>query len=213
LILEGSRNPRIQSGESGYLDASEGIKRLEVPQSVDRSMGDVHPHGNPHYWLDPENAKIVATSIASRLSELAPESAAYFQQNLNAFDAKIDERLTQWKERLAPYAGEKLISYHKSWTYLAERFGFKIAGELEPKPGVPPSPGHLKDVVNLINAEKIKVILNENIYKDDAARYVAGKTGAHVVNAPISVGGEKAADDYFSLMDTIIEDIAKGFAS
>jgi len=211
LILEGSRNPNIQAGRKGYLDASEGIARLKVPDKVDRSMGDIHPGGNPHYWIDPLNAKIIASNIAGRLSEIAPQDASLFKDNLGKFNRRIDDKMKDWTNLLAPYKGEKLISYHQSWIYFANRFGFEIIGELEPKPGVPPSPTHLKSIVDLVNTQKVKEILNENIYKDDAARYVAERTGAKVVTAPISVGGVKEAKDYFSLMDVIVRNVAKGF--
>ncbi|MCA9402049.1 MAG: zinc ABC transporter substrate-binding protein [Candidatus Omnitrophica bacterium] len=211
LILEGSRNPGIQPGRPGYLDASEGISAMDVPEKVDRSMGDIHASGNPHYWLDPLNMKIVAAAIAGRLTRLDPPNAAYYQANLHTFEKKIDEKMEQWQKRLAPYADEPLITYHQSWSYFAARFGFKIIAELEPKPGVPPSPSHLKNVVRLVQEQNVKVILNENIYKDDAARYAAEKTAAVVVNAPISVGGAKGVDDYFTLMERIVEAVEGGF--
>lgn len=211
LILEGSRNPDIRVGQQGHLDASEGIKPLDIPDKVDRSMGDIHASGNPHYWLDPLNMKIVASNIASRLSEISPENKSVFENNLTNFNANLDQKMIEWKKVLSSYSGEKLITYHKTWRYFAERFGFEIIGELEPKPGVPSSPSHLKNVVNLVKENKVKIILNENIYREDAARYVADRTSAVVVSAPISVGGAKGADDYFSLMDKIVQDVAGGF--
>lgn len=211
LVLEGSRNSNIQIGTPGYLDASAGITPLEVPVKVDRSMGDIHPKGNPHYWLDPLNAKIVAYNIAKRLSEISPDGAGYFQDNLGKFNREIDERMKVWSKALAPYKGEKLITYHLSWTYFADRFGFEVVGELEPKPGVPPSPVHLKQIVERVKQESIKIILNENIYKDDAALYVADRTGARVIRAPISVGGVNEEDDYFSLLDIIVRSVCEGF--
>lgn len=211
LILEGARNPDIRVGRVGHLDASEGIKLLDIPFRVDRSMGDIHAQGNPHYWLDPLNMKIVASNIADRLSDLSPEHKSVFAQNLKDFNVRIDQKMIEWKKALSSYSGEKLITYHKTWKYFAERFGFEIIGELEPKPGVPPSPAHLKNIVNMVKESKVKIILNENIYREDAAQYVAEKTGVIVVNAPISVGGVKGADDYFSLMDIIIKDVAEGF--
>lgn len=211
LILEGSRNANIQPETIGYLDASEGIMPLEIPKALDRSMGDIHAEGNPHYWLDPLNMKIVATSVAGRLSKLMPSEEIYFQQNLISFHKRIDEKLHQWQQQLAAFKGENIITYHKTWVYFANRFGFEIAGELEPKPGVPPSPGHLREVIDLIRRNNIKVILNENIYKDDAARYVADQSEAMVVIAPTSVGGDRDTADYFSLMDIIVGRLNEGF--
>lgn len=211
LILEGARNKDIQPGRPGYLDASEGITPLDIPPAVDRSMGDIHPSGNPHYWLDPLNAKIIASTIAKRLTQLSPENKLFFENNLHEFDKTIDEKMVSWSRTLAPFKGEKLITFHQSWIYFARRFGFEIVTELEPKPGIPPSPAHLKEVVDLVNENKIKVILNENIYNDHAARYVAEKTGAQVVIAPISVGGEKGIVDYVTLIDTIVNRLSEGF--
>lgn len=211
-IIEGSRNPKIKVGTPGHLDASKGVQPLEIPQMVDRSMGDIHAFGNPHYMLDPINAKIVAGNIAEKLSALSPTQAEYFQENLSEFNKKIDQKMSEWQGKLAPYRGEKIITYHKTWSYFASRFGLEIVSQLEVKPGIPPSASHLEEVINLIKSNKVKIILQENIYNDDAARFVAERTSAKVIKAPISVGGTKDTGDYFALMDTIIEMVAKGFS-
>lgn len=213
LILEGSRNPDIQVGRPGHLDASAGISALEIPDHVDRSMGDIHAHGNPHYWLDPVRMKTVANNIADRLSELAPDYAADFRLNEQKFAERIDNKMAEWERTLSPYRGAKLISYHRTWTYFADRFGFKVIAELEPKPGVPPSPAHLRSVVDAVRREGGAVILNEDIYKEDAAQYVAGHSAAVVVPAPISVGGTHEADDYVTLIDVIVQRLQAGFAA
>jgi len=215
LIIDGSRNQKIRIGNPGHLDASEGVYLLEVPTTtkVDRSMGDVHPMGNPHYWLDPENVKIVARNIANRLSELSPENAGYFQENLKAFDKKMDEKMVEWNKKMAPFKGKKIAIYHRSWPYFADRFGLIVACELEPKPGIPPSPGHLKDVIDIIKRDKIKVILMEVFYDEKPAQFVASETGAKVVIVPNSVGGTKEAKDYFSLMDIIINSLTEALSS
>ena len=213
LIIDGSRNQKIRIGQPGHLDASEGVYLLEVPTTtkVDRSMGDVHPMGNPHYWLDPENVRIVAGNIANRLSELSPNDAGYFQKNLAAFDKKMDEKMVEWKTKMAPFKGKKIAVYHRSWPYFADRFGLVIACELEPKPGIPPSPTHLKEVIDVINRDKIGVILMEVFYDEKPAEFVESRTGAHAVVVPNSVGGTKEAADYFSLIDTIIDKLVAGF--
>ena len=213
LILEGSRNPNIQVGRDGHLDASTGIHPLDVPHHVDRSMGDIHAGGNPHYWLDPLNMKIVASSVADRLADISPQNKSFFENNLSKFNALIDEKMIEWKEILSPYAGEKLITYHKSLLYLAKRFNFEIIGELEPKPGVPPSPSHLKKITELVKREEVEVILVENFYKKDAAQYVSDRTGTNIVVTPISVGGTKQASDYLKLMDIIVQNLKRGFAN
>ncbi|MBN1526419.1 MAG: zinc ABC transporter substrate-binding protein [Candidatus Omnitrophica bacterium] len=212
LIIDGSRNARIRVGQPGHLDVSEGVNLLEVPTTtkIDRSMGDVHPMGNPHYWLDPENVKIMARNIANRLSELSPENAGYFQENLAAFDKKMDEKMIEWRSKLAPFKGRKIAIYHRSWPYFADRFGLVAACELEPKPGIPPSPGHLKEVIDIMKRDKINVILMEVFYDEKPAEFVAGQTGAKVIVVPNSVGGTKEAKDYFSLMDTVVDKLAEG---
>ena len=215
LIINGSRNQRIRIGQPGYLDVSEGVNLLEVPTTtkIDRSMGDVHPMGNPHYWLDPENVKMVAYNIAKRLSELSPGNAPYFQENLISFNKKIDEKMAEWNKKMAPFKGRKIAIYHRSWPYFVDRFGLVIACELEPKPGIPPSPAHLKEVIDIMKRDKVGVILMEVFYDEKPAQFVAGQTGARVIVVPNSVGGTKEANDYFSLMDTIINKLADAFNS
>lgn len=211
LIINGSRNQKIRIGQLGHLDASEGASLLEVPTTtkIDRSMGDVHPMGNPHYWLDPLNVKVIASNIANRLSEISPKDALYFKKNLSEFNKKIDEKLIEWRGRLAPFKGENIAIYHRSWPYFVNRFGLVASCELEPKPGIPPSPGHLKEVIDRINEENIKVILMEVFYDEKPAKFVAEQTGTKVVIVPNSVGGTKEAKDYFSLMDIIVERLAE----
>lgn len=215
LIINGSRNMKIRIGQPGYLDVSEGVGLLEVPTTtkVDRSMGDVHPMGNPHYWLDPENIKIVAYNIANRLSELSPNNAQYFQENLASFDKKIDEKMVEWNKKMEPFKGRKIAIYHRSWPYFVDRFGLAVACELEPKPGIPPSPAHLKEVIDVIKRDKVNVILMEVFYDEKPAQFVANQTGAKVVIVPNSVGGTKEANDYFGLIDTIINKLADALSS
>ncbi|MFA5144092.1 MAG: metal ABC transporter substrate-binding protein [Candidatus Omnitrophota bacterium] len=212
LIIDGSRNQKIRIGNPGHLDASEGVYLLEVPTTtkVDRSMGDVHPMGNPHYWLDPENVKIVARNITNRLSELSPENAGYFQKNLKAFDKKMDEKMVEWNKKMATFKGKKIAIYHRSWPYFVNRFGLVVACELEPKPGIPPSPAHLKEVIDIMKRDKVGVILMEVFYDEKPAQFVAGQTGAKVIVVPNSVGGTKEAKDYFSLVDMIIDKLVEG---
>jgi ABC-type Zn uptake system ZnuABC Zn-binding protein ZnuA len=213
LILEGSRNKNIQAGTQGHLNTSMRITPLDVPLHVDRSMGDIHMSGNPHYWLDPLNMKIVAENIAGRLGQLSPEDADFFQSNLEAFNQKIDQKMVEWQEALKPFEGESILTYHKTFVYFAKRFGLMIVGELEPKPGVEPSAKHLQSVVELVNRDNIQVILQENIYPDKAARFVSSKTQAQVVVVPVSTLGDSGSKDYFLLMDTIVQQLSRGFQS
>ncbi len=205
-LIDASRNPKISYAQLGYLDASVDIEKLDVPPGkVDASMGHLHIYGNPHYWLDPENAKIIASNICERLSKISHENSHYFRDNLTEFNGKIDKKISEWKEKLAPFRGQKIAVYHRSWVYFVNRFDLVIGCELEPKPGIPPSPGHLKKVIDIIKQENIKVILMEVFYNEKPARFVSKATGAKVVAVPNSVGGVKEAQDYLSLIDTIVD--------
>ncbi|UCG15093.1 MAG: zinc ABC transporter substrate-binding protein [Phycisphaerales bacterium] len=244
LILDGSRNPRIRVGTPGHLDASEGVLRLEVPtQKIDRSMGDVHPLGNPHYWTDPLNGRIVAKTIGKRLARLAPEHADYFTKRVKSFQQQLDERmfgrepvatiggsklwalllkselgelLSQpgqptpggWLAVMQPHAGKKLVTYHRSWSYFAHRFGLIVSDELEPKPGIPPSPAHVASVVNRVKREDIKVLLMEPFYSRKAPDLVASETGIAVVQCAISVGGQPEASDYLTMIDSVVNRVS-----
>jgi zinc/manganese transport system substrate-binding protein len=214
-VIDGSRNRAIRPGKPGHLDASMNIQKLEIP-AVDlltRAMGDVHAQGNPHYLIDPENAKLVAGDIAERLAQLDPEYAEVYQANAARFQAEMDRRMVGWREKLAPLQGASLVTYHKSWIYFVERFGMHIAIELEPKPGVPPSPAHLVEVAERVKREQIGLLLQEPWYSQKAAQWVADRAPLSVVTAPIAVGGDPAAQDYFALIDLIVDRLAEGAAS
>jgi ABC-type Zn uptake system ZnuABC Zn-binding protein ZnuA len=203
LILQGSRNPKIQINAPGHLDASEGILKLEVPAGkVDRSMGDVHPLGNPHYWLDPYNGKVIAQNICKRLKQLDPEHSADYDRNLAAFISKLDKATEKWTAKLKPFEHSKIVVYHRSWPYFTNRFNLDIAAELEPKPGIPPGPGHILDVINTMKSENVKVILMEPFYNKNDADAVAVKTGAKVVVVPNAVNEQ--VKDYISMLDNVV---------
>lgn len=205
-VIDGSRNRKIRPGQPGHLDASQNIEKLDVPdeQMLSRALGDVHAQGNPHYLTDPLNARQVAGDIAERLAQLDPANAETYQSNAKAFQDKIDARMADWNQKLAPLKGQSIVTYHKSWVYFAHRFGMEIAIELEPKPGVPPSPAHLTEVIQTVQQRKIGLILQEPWYSRKAAERVAEKTSARIVVAPISTGGDPAATDYFALIDLIV---------
>ncbi len=213
-IIEGSRNPKIKVGSIGHLDASDSIERLQVPtKKIDRSMGDIHPFGNPHYWLDPLNAKIIANNIARRLAKISPEDKDYFVQNAVQFSRKIDEKMKEWNQKISPYKGNRIVTYHKSWPYFTRRFGLIVAEHLESKPGIPPSSRHILEVIKKMRADNINVILMEPFYSDKPANLIASKTGAKIIKIANSVGGMKGTDDYISLIDKIIEGLAVAFRS
>ncbi|MDF7809402.1 metal ABC transporter substrate-binding protein [Pontiellaceae bacterium B12219] len=210
-VINGSRNRNIRPGQSGHLDTSEQIQKLEVPDAgmLSRAMGDVHAQGNPHYLIDPENAKIVSQVIAERLGMLDPEHAAVYAENAAAFGEEIDRRMVDWKAQMEPLNGKSIVTYHKSWIYFTNRFGIDIAIELEPKPGVPPSPSHLTQVVETVRAKQIGIILQEPWYSTKAAKRVADKTDARIVIAPTDTGGDPEGNGYFELIDLIINRITE----
>lgn len=204
-LIDQSRNDKIHPGNPGYLDASVGCDILQRPTTqVTRAMGDVHPYGNPHYWTDPENGRVVARAIAARLSQLDAAGAATYQKNLAAFEGKLTQKEAEWRGKMAPYAGTKIVTFHDSWPNFAKAFKLNIVGQVEPKPGIPPSPTHTLEIVNLIQAQKVPAILVEPYFDKKTPNYIAGKTGAAVVTFFPSVGGTPAITDYFSLFDANI---------
>jgi zinc/manganese transport system substrate-binding protein len=213
VLEKGARNANVLPGGQGYVDASVGIAPLEVPSGpVSRAMGDVHPYGNPHYQLDPDNAKVVARNIVDGLSRIDVTDAAYFEQRLADFSRRIDARLAAWLQMLAPYRGTKIVTYHKSWDYFAQRFGLDIIGTMEPKPGVAPSPAHLAQLITLMQAQHCKLLIKEPFYPENLTRIVAEKTGAIVLVLPDSPGGTTGTDDYFALIDYDVTHVAAALA-
>lgn len=213
-LLEGSRNRKILWGNPGYIDASENISLLQVPRgdpSKLRAEGDIHIYGNPHYWLDPLNGKQIAENIMAGLIRISPENESYFRQNLAAFEQKIDAADERWKEMLGPYHGTEIYAYHNSWPYFEQRFGFKIAGFVEPKPGIPPSPKYLVKVINHMKSKNIKIIILEPYYPAKSADLVARNTGAIVVSLAPEVGGQPGVDDYFQLFDYNVNKLIEAF--
>ncbi len=201
-LIQQSRNSRIQAGANGYLDASLTASILEIPTGqITRAMGDVHPQGNPHYWLDPENGKRVAKAIAEKLSELRPNDKATFDQRLADFSSRLDAADKRWLDQMAPYKGTKVITYHRSFPNFAERFGLVIVGYVEPRPGIPPTPQHTLDLINEMKRQNVKLILVEPYFDSKTPNAIARETGAQVLTMPPSVGGVKEVTDYFKLFD------------
>jgi zinc/manganese transport system substrate-binding protein len=201
-LITQSRNAKIQPGAAGYLDASEHAKILELPQGqITRAMGDVHPLGNPHYWMDPENGKIIAQEIAAKFSELRPGDKAYFNQRLTDFTAKLDAAEKRWVAMMAPYKGIKVVTYHRSFPNFADRFGLDIIGYVEPRPGIPPTPQHTLDLINEMKRQNVKIVLVEPYFDLKTPNAIGRETGAEVLVLPPSVGGVKEITDYISLFD------------
>ncbi len=201
-LIQQSRNSKIQVGGPGYLDASLQARILEVPTgTVTRAEGDVHPLGNPHYWMDPENGKIIAQEISDRLVKLSPNDRAYFEQRLKDFVGRVGEAEKRWLAMMAPYKGVKVVTYHRSFPNFAERFGLDIVGYVEPKPGIPPSPQHTLDLINQMKKDNIKLVLVEPYFDLKTPNAIGRSTGAEVLVMPPSVGGTKEVADYFKLFD------------
>jgi zinc/manganese transport system substrate-binding protein len=209
-LLDQSRNNNIRPGATGYLDVSQGVEILDRPSAaVNRSMGDVHPLGNPHYWLDPANAVRIAIQVRNRLAQLRPADAAYFDQRLNAFKVRINAANKRWLATFAPYKGAKIITYHRSWSNFVRHFGLNVVDQVEPKPGIPPSPSHTLAVINTVKREKIKAIVMEPYFDRKTPQSIAERTGAKVVVLYPSVGGKPGLEDYFKLFDYNVNEIVR----
>jgi zinc/manganese transport system substrate-binding protein len=207
-LLDNARNDKIAAGAPGRIVASQGIRMLEVPVTFDRSKGDVHSLGNPHFLLDPLNAKIIAAQIAEHLAQVAPAAAETFKANLKRFDATVDQRMVGWQKQLEPYHDAKIVTYHKDFAYLAERFNLDIVETLEPKPGIAPSPAHLAKVVTTMQATKARVILVQPYQNRKTAETVARQTDATVVDLPQQPGAIPNTGTYFELMDHLVGTLA-----
>ncbi len=201
-LVDQSRNPKLRPGSPGHLDASQGCEILGRPSgAVSRAMGDVHPYGNPHYWTDPENGRRIARAIAARLSELDAAGAPDFAARLADFEARLTAREAEWSRWMAPYAGTKVVAFHDSWPNFARRFGLDIVDHVEPKPGIPPTPSHLLELMAKMRRESIGLILVEPYFDAKTPQSIADKTGAKLVTLYPSVGGLPEITDYLKLFD------------
>jgi len=242
-VTDASGNPGIQTGQKGRVIASEGVETKELPTTLSKAWGDIHPYGNPHVWLDPVNVKQIAANIAAGLTRVDPDGKDSYAANLKAFTIKIDdslyghalveeygasklERLSRrnelidylktkgsygklggWLKQAEALRGLKIITYHKTWVYFCDRFGIEIRGEIEEKPGIPPSQDYLATLIKKIQSEGIKVIFVDTIYPTKDGEFLAAKTGAKIVSSPIDLGGAPNTDNYFSLIGTLLERI------
>jgi zinc/manganese transport system substrate-binding protein len=208
LVL-GSRNPKIQTGEMGNLDCSQVIPVLDVPTvKVDRSMGDIHPQGNPHYWLPPSNARLLAKEIAQRLEQIDGAGRDQYEKNLAAFNAKVDAKEKEWAPLVAKMNGARVATYHKSWTYVSRWLGMTEIGYVEPKPGIPPDPQHLVRLIEIMKEEHATLLLMEDFYNHRTAQLVADKAGAKLLDLPTDVGATSEITDWFKLVDTVLKRLA-----
>ncbi len=214
LLLDGARNSSILPGARGFLDASRNVPLLEIPSgdpTALRAQGDIHVYGNPHYWLDPLRGKVIAQNIFGALVALRPQDKTYFQNRLDIFMKKLDEKTTEWTKKLAPFKGRKIIAFHNSWPYFMERFGLTVEAFIEPKPGIPPTPKHLAGLIGLVQSKDIRVIIIEPYYNKKSAEIIASKTNAQIVELATSVGAETGIQSYFDLFDYNINKLAAAF--
>ncbi|HWY20388.1 MAG TPA: metal ABC transporter substrate-binding protein [Candidatus Acidoferrum sp.] len=211
-LITQSGNGNIQPAAAGYLDASQFAEILEIPQgAVTRAEGDVHPLGNPHYWLDPDNGRRIAKGIATKLADMDPTDRAYFQQREQDFEKRLAEAEKKWQALTAPYRGRKIVTYHRSWPNFAKHFGLDVIGYIEPRPGIPPTPSHTIELVNLMKRENVKIELIEPYFDTKTPNSIASMTGGKVVVMMPSVGGKPEITDYFKLFDYDIAILTQAF--
>jgi zinc/manganese transport system substrate-binding protein len=211
-LISQSTNPKIQVGAPGYFDASRFARILEIPTGqVTRAEGDVHPLGNPHYWLDPENGLRIAKGIQNKLSEMRPGDAAYFAQRYDSFEQRLKQADEKWLAEMKPYVGRKIVTYHRSWPNFAEHFHLDVVGYVEPRPGIPPSPQHTVELIGQMKRDGVKIIVVEPYFDLKTPNAIARDTGGQVVVLMPSVGGEKEITDYFKLFDYDIAKLKQAF--
>ena len=200
-LLTSSRNTKIQKGSPGYVDASINIPLMQVPLAANRAEGDIHIYGNPHYWLDPLNGKIIARNIADGLERVDPSNKNFYEANLKAFDDRIDAKMKEWQQKMLPFRGTKIIAYHNEWCYFENRFGLQIVDFMEPKPGIPPSPSQLVKVIREVSANSIKVIVSSPYFTTSSSDVVSKQTGAKELTLATSTGAFDSIKNYFDLFD------------
>jgi zinc/manganese transport system substrate-binding protein len=206
-LIQGARNPAINPGRRGYLDASSAIAPIDVPQGqVDRSQGDVHPLGNPHYWLDPDNAKLIASLISSRLTDLDSGGATLYRENLRAFNERIDQSMTRWTKAMSPLRSTKVVSYHKTFNYFLSRFNLVAVGYIEERPGIPPAAAHVAQLVRRMRSDGVRVIFHETYFDRATSDLASRRTGARVLVLPTSVGGVTSVENYEQLIDHLVNE-------
>ena len=211
-LINQSGNARIQVGAGGYLDASQFAEILDIPTgTITRAMGDVHPLGNPHYWLDPDNGRRIARGIAGKLGELDPSNRSYYDERFQDFDKRLSAAEQKWDAEMKPFRGRKVVTYHNSFPNFAKHFGLNVIGYVEPRPGIPPTPSHTIELIGLMKRENCKLVLVEPYFDLKTPQAIARDTGGQVVQYLPSVGGEKQVTNYFQLFDYDIDLLTKAF--
>ena len=212
-LVQQSRNGRIQRGQPGNIDASSSIRPEDVPAVPSdqlRKMGDIHPLGNPHYWIPPKNARAVARLIAARLTALDAAGAATYQAELAKFEARLAAKEKEWEAATASLKGTRIVTFHKSWSYVARWLGLEEMGYIEPKPGIPPTASHTAQLVELMKKSGVKLVVVESFYPNTMARFVADNGHARLVSAPANVGATPAIKTYFDLVDAVVAALRGG---
>ena len=209
LLFTQAGNGRIQPGTPGFLEASPLVARLEIPKVLDRALGDIHPSGNPHIHLDPRNIAKVGEAVTARLAEIDPANAAYYRSRAEAFGQRWTEAMQRWQQQAAPLKGVPIVVYHRDLSYLINWAGMREAGSLEPKPGIPPSPAHLAELVEQMKRSPARVIAYSAYNSPQAAEFLAGRTGIPAVMLPFTVGGSAQARDLFGLFDDTLDRLLK----
>jgi zinc/manganese transport system substrate-binding protein len=215
-LINQARNSKIQPGADRYLDASGFAHILEIPTGqITRAMGDVHPQGNPHYWLSPENGRRIAKGIEQKLAAIDPADASYFAQRYADFDRRLAEAERRWAASMAPYRGTKIVTYHRSWPNFVEAYGLNVVGYVEPKPGIPPSPSHTFELTQEMKKDNVKIIIIEPYFDSKTPNAIGRDTGAQVVTLAPSVGGAKGApvNDYIQLFEYDVKTLVDAFKS
>ena len=214
LLLDQARNAKVRPGGKGHLDLSAAATVIDIPQGrVTRAEGDIHPYGNPHYWLGPENGKRMAAMFAEKFTELDPAGAADYAQALKAFDAKTNAAIAEWRRLLGPLQDAKVVAYHNSWKYFLSFAGLDITGYIEPKPGIPPSPSYLAQLIADMKREQVKVVIIDPFYDAKVPRFVADQAGAKLLVLPSSVGGAPGVTDYLGLIDHNVQALRSALAN
>jgi zinc/manganese transport system substrate-binding protein len=210
VAVQGANNPRIIPGGAGLIDASRGLPVLEVPTTkVDRSMGDVHPQGNPHYTLDPGMAPLVTQNLVEGLSRVAPDHRAAFERNRRAFLSKLEAAMARWTQRLAPAQGAKVVVYHGDWIYFFTRFGLQQAGTIEERPGIPATPTHLARLIRQMKDDQVKVVVVEPWSDQKLAARVAQEAGAKLALLNATLGTVSGADAYLVTTEANVTALAE----
>jgi zinc/manganese transport system substrate-binding protein len=208
-LLTSARNSKIQKGSPGYVDASEAVGLLQVPSSLNRGEGDIHIYGNPHYWLDPMNGKVIGRNIANGLERLDPGNKTFYETNLSSFFSRIDAKMKEWQAKMASFKGSKIIAYHNEWVYFEKRFGLQVVDFMEPKPGIPPSPSQLVKVIKEVQANNIKVIISSPYFTTSSSDVVSKQTGVKELTLATSTNAFPAIKTYFDLFDYDIDKLTE----